>query len=79
MLRGYAEAASEQGREERLAHVAARLSGDREDAEATLVLAAAVAVADGAVVITEERLLTELCGWLGISSSRAAVILDTSR
>ena len=79
MLRGYAAAATEQGREERLRQVAARLSADREDAEATLVLAAAVAVSDGSVAGTEESLLTELCHRLGISGARAAVILDTSR
>jgi len=79
LLRRYAAAAMDQGREERLTHVAAQLSADREDAEATLALAAAVAVADGSVAGTEERLLAELCGRLGISSARAAVILDTSR
>jgi tellurite resistance protein len=79
MLRRYAADAAEQGREERLTQVAARLSADREDAEATLALAAAVAVADGSVAGTEERLLSELCQRLGISGSRAAVILDTSR
>jgi tellurite resistance protein len=77
LLQRYATAAVEQGREERLTLVAAQLSADREDAEATLMLAAAVAVADGSVADPEERLLTELCSWLGISSSRAAVILDT--
>jgi tellurite resistance protein len=79
MLRHYAAAALEQGRAERLKHVAAQLSADREDAEAALVLAAAVAVADGSVAGAEERLLTELCGSLGISGARAAVVLDTSR
>ena len=79
MLLRYAASASEQGRAERLARVAAELSGDREDAEATLMLAAAVAVADGSVAGTEKRLVTELCASLGISSARAAVILDTSR
>jgi tellurite resistance protein len=69
----------EQGRAERLTHVAAQLSSDREDAEAALVLAAAVAMADGSVAGAEERLLTELCGSLGISSARAAVVLDTPR
>jgi tellurite resistance protein len=79
MLLRYAASASEHGRAERLTHVAAQLSGDREDAEATLMLAAAVAVSDGSVAGTEQRLVTELCASLGISSARAAVILDTSR
>ena len=57
MLRRYASAAAEQGRDERLAQVAAQLSADREDAEATLVLAAAVAVSDGLVEGPEEHLL----------------------
>ena len=79
MLVRYAASASEHGRAARLTHVAAQLSGDREDAEATLMLAAAVAVSDGSVAGTEQRLVTELCASLGISSARAAVILDTSR
>lgn len=79
MLLRYAASAAEEGRAERLTHVAAQVSGDREDAEATLMLAAAVAVSDGAVAGTEQRLVAELCASLGISPARAAVILDTSR
>jgi tellurite resistance protein len=78
MLGRYAAAAAQQGPQERLIQVASKLSADREDAEAALALAAAVAVADGAVASSEEGMLVDLSEWLGISRARAAVILDTS-
>ena len=79
MLDRYEKSAAEQGRPERLAQVAAQLSGDRDDAEAALALAAAIAVADGSVAAAEENVLVNLSELLGISSKRSAVILDTSR
>jgi tellurite resistance protein len=63
----------------RLHQVAALLSADREDAEAALALAAAVAMADGTVARTEESVLIELAESLGISTERAARILDTAQ
>lgn len=78
MLGGFEAAVAEQGWQERLMQVAGKLSADREDAEATLALAAAVAMADGSVASAEETLLVELSEWLGISRKRAAVILDTA-
>lgn len=78
MLDRFARDALAQGRSERLLRVTASLSADREDAEAALALAAAVAMADGEVAKTEDLLLVELAESLGISSGRAAIILDTS-
>lgn len=77
MLSGYARAVAEEGRPERLLRVAGQLSADREDAETALALAAAVALADDSIAAAEESLLVELSESLGISSRRAAVILDT--
>jgi tellurite resistance protein len=77
MLRRYAAASEVQGRQERLMQVATQLSADGEDAETALALAAAVAIADGTVASAEEKLLTQFSEWLGISSRRAAVVLDT--
>lgn len=79
MLQRYEASVAQQGQPERLAHVADRLSGDREDAEAAVALAAAVAMADDAIANAEESVLVDLCDSLGISSQRAAVILETSR
>ena len=77
MLERFAQAMADQGRPERLLQVTAKLSADREDAEAALALAAAVAMADGSVARAEESLLVELSESLGISSRRAPIILDT--
>jgi tellurite resistance protein len=79
MLQRYEQSVAEQGQQERLMRLAAELSADREDAEAALVLAAAIAVADDSIAGAEESVLIELSELLGISSQRAAVILDTSR
>jgi len=79
MLSDYAEAVAQGGPQESLMRAAARVSADREDAEAALALAAAVAMADDSIARTEESVLIELSESLGISRQRAAVILDTAR
>jgi tellurite resistance protein len=79
MLQRYEASVAQRGQQERLDHVAAQLSADREDAEAAVALAAAVAMADDSIAHAEESVLMELCDSLGISSQRAAVILETSR
>lgn len=76
MLDRFEASARSFGRTERLISVAGQLAADREDAEAALALAAAVAVADGTVAASEREILGELAEWLGISDGRAAVILD---
>jgi len=78
MLRRYAAAAADQGPQQRLMQVASQLSADREDAEAALALAAAVAMADDSLASAEEGVLIELSEWLGISRRRAEVILEAS-
>lgn len=75
MMQSYAEGVGRDGPAERLARVSAQLCADPEDAEATLALAAAVALADGRVARDESTMLESLAEWLGISPGRAEKIL----
>ena len=75
MLETYASNTRREGTEARLMRVGAELCADPEDAEMTLALAAAVALADGAVAIDETTMLDALSEWLGISPSRAQRVL----
>lgn len=68
-----------QGCLNRLEEVCAYLGSDREDAELAFTLASAVALANETFDPREQSLLTNLASWLGISSSRIAVLVEQGR
>jgi len=72
----YEERFRTQGAESRMTQVGAQLCADREDAEATLMLAAAIALADGSVALSESKMLEGLSEWLGFSARQAQSILS---
>ena len=76
MLDAAARKVGEEGADKRLAKVIEALREDRERAETTIVLAAAVAAADAKVVPEEHELLGKLCKGLDIDEARANEILD---
>jgi uncharacterized tellurite resistance protein B-like protein len=76
MLEAYQVALEREGREARLRHLGAKLSGHPSDAEGAFALAAAVALADDEVSEEEQRLVAELATWFGITTARAKQILD---
>ncbi|MCH2186349.1 TerB family tellurite resistance protein [Myxococcota bacterium] len=76
LFAGYEERVRMQGPENRMTQVGAQLCADKEDAEATLMLAAAIALADGNVAISESKMLEGLSEWLGFSARQAQSILD---
>ena len=73
---GYEERVRAEGADSRMTQVGARVCADKEDAEATLMLAAAIALADGSVSLAESALLEGLSEWLGFSTRQAQTILD---
>jgi tellurite resistance protein len=66
------------GRERRLEVVAALLRDDANRAEVALVLAAAIAFADGAVADEENEILSDLAERMGIDEAKAASLLDAA-
>ena len=77
MLEASARMVAAEGRDARLAHVIAALSGDEARAEVTFVLAAAVAFADNAIADEENETLNALAEGLGIDDVRANQLLDS--
>jgi tellurite resistance protein len=75
MLARFEAALDAHGRENRLAQVTAQLSADRQDAEAALVLASAMAIADESPDERERAMLEELREQLGISPARARALI----
>lgn len=76
MLESFAESLREVGRDGRLDEILSVLSEDEVAAECALVLAAAIAFADGDVSDEENALINDLADRLGIEESRANVLLD---
>jgi tellurite resistance protein len=76
MLENYEKALREQGREARLRDIANDLADEPGEAEVAFALAAAVAVADGAIATEEDQLIKQLAEWFEISETRANSILD---
>ncbi len=76
LLDGFEERLAEQGREARLHQIGALLCADPADAEIAFSLAAAVALADDRVDSEERRLVEDMAESFGISSKRAASILE---
>ncbi|MAJ60184.1 MAG: hypothetical protein CBC48_09410 [bacterium TMED88] len=76
LFEGYEARVRTQGTESRMTQVGAQLCADKEDAEATLMLAAAIALADGNVALSESKMLESLSEWLGFSTRQAQSILD---
>ena len=76
LFAGYDERFQNQGAEVRMTQVGAQLCADKEDAEATLMLAAAIALADGNVALSESKILEGLSEWLGFSERQAQSILS---
>ena len=75
LVEGFAAALEREGLEARIADVTARLAADREDAEVGLMLAAAVALADGRVDDRERELFDEVASQLGVSQRRVDELL----
>lgn len=75
MLLRFEAALAHQSRDHRLELVTAQLAADRSDAEATLTLAAVMVIADEAPDQRERAMLDDLRQLLGISASRAQVLL----
>lgn len=76
MIDASSKRVAEVGEERCLEDVIARLAGDPVRAETTVLLSAAVAVADGAVTPEESRLYDKLCEGLGLDEERAAALLE---
>ena len=66
---------SEQGAEARLMMIGSILGGDREGRETAFALAAAVALADSRVEVSENRVMAWVQEYFGISARRSAEIL----
>jgi tellurite resistance protein len=80
MLDAAAKRLAEEGVERRRAHVIDALKDDPVRAEVTLVLAAAVALADGVISPEEHALFDDLARGLGLASARAdSILLDLTR
>lgn len=77
MLDAAARRCSQEGRDLRLDKVIEQLAGDTARAEATVVLAAAVAAADARIVPEESAVLERLFKGLGIDPKRANELLDS--
>jgi tellurite resistance protein len=76
MLDAAARRCATEGREARLKKVIEVLRDDTARAEATVVLAAAVAAADAQIVAEESAMLTEMFKGLGIDTKRANELLE---
>jgi tellurite resistance protein len=76
MIDAAARRVGEQGETERLRKVIDGLADDPVRAEATVVLAAAVAAADGLITAEEQEMLNKLAEGLGLEQSHAAGLMD---
>ena len=76
MLENYERRLAEEGREERLRHIAETIAEEPAEAEGAFALAAAVALADDEVADEENTLINQLAEWFGISRERTSEILD---
>lgn len=76
LLEDASKHATADGREARLAEVAAVLNTDPARAEVAFVLAAAIAFADNVIADEENELLNNLADQLGIDEDRANALLD---
>jgi tellurite resistance protein len=76
MLENYERRLVEEGREERLHHIAETIAEEPAEAEGAFALAAAVALADDEVADEENALINQLAEWFGISRERTSEILD---
>ncbi len=75
MLDAAARRIAKEGRDARLAAVLAQLANDTARAEATVVLAAAVAAADSRIVAEESAVLDAMFRGLGVDQARANELL----
>jgi len=75
MLDAFATSVRSEGIDARLMRVGAHLSADPEDAEMTVALCAALALADGSVESEESATFIALTEYLGLSSGRVARLL----
>lgn len=76
MIDAAARRVAEQGEAERLRRVIETLQDDPVRAEATVVLSAAVAAADGVVTPEEEQMVNKLADGLGVDQSRFSKLLE---
>ena len=76
MLDNAARRMAEQGAEARLHKVVEALQDDHARAEATVVLALAVAAADGTIVPEEQVVIDKLAAGLEVGSARGAELLE---
>jgi tellurite resistance protein len=77
MLDAAARRVTKEGRDARLQKVIDQLKDDTARAEATVVLAAAIAAADARIVPEESAVLDAMFKGLGIDSKRANVLLES--
>jgi len=75
MLDVYATSVESEGVDARLMRVGAQLAADPEDAEMTVALCAALALADGSVENDETTTFVTLTEWLGLSPARVEKLL----
>lgn len=75
LVEQFREGLDREGLEGRMEAVTARLSADREDAEVAVMLAAAVALADGRVDPGEHALFELVVGHLGVGRRRVDELL----
>ena len=77
MLDRFAVAAASEGSDARLAQIGAQFGIDRDDRETAFTLAAVVALADDRVDVRENRLMESMQEYFGVSSRRAATLLES--
>lgn len=77
MLDAASRRCANEGREARLAKVIDQLAGDTARAEATCVLAAAIAAADARIVPEESAVLDQMFKGLGIDQKRANELIES--
>lgn len=77
MLDAASRRCANEGREARLAKVIDQLAGDTARAEATCVLAAAIAAADARIVPEESAVLEQMFKGLGIDQKRANELIES--
>jgi hypothetical protein len=77
MIAGFHARLAASGAEARLARIGASFGADREDREIAFTLAAAIALADDQVALSENRILGWVREYFGISHRRVVALIES--